>query len=166
MKKLLLSFALLLSVAGHAFAEPVEIGGIYYNLVSKLKTAEVTKKPSGWYRYSITIPEEVTYDGVSYNVTSIGEDAFYGCSYLTAVTIPNSVTIIGDWAFGKCISLTSLTISNSVTSIGARVFLGCNSLTSVTIGSGLTSISNSAFFGCSELTSASRQRSSDTTKQL
>jgi hypothetical protein len=74
-------------------------------------------------------------------------------SSLTSVTIPDSVTSIGDNAFGGCTSLTSMTIPDSVTSIGTNAFENCTSLTNVTIGSGVTSISDSAFDGCSALTS-------------
>ena len=88
-----------------ASADPVEIGGIWYNLVSKTKMAEVAKKPSGKYSGAIVIPEKVTYDydGVEYSVTSIGEGAFYGCRNLTSITIPNSVTSIDGSAFKGCI---------------------------------------------------------------
>ncbi len=81
-------------------------------------------------------------------VTSIGYDAFHGCTGLTSVTIPEGVTSIGSSAFCNCSGLTSVTISNSVTSIGDRAFSGCSGLTSVTIPEGVTSIGYSAFSGC------------------
>ncbi len=88
-------------------------------------------------------------------VTSIGVQAFAGCTNLTNVTIPNSVTSIGDWAFLNCASLTSVTIPNSVTSIGFRAFSDCSSLTSVTIPNSVTNIGSGAFSGCTSLTSVS-----------
>ena len=86
------------------------------------------------------------------SVTTIGNNAFYGCSGLTSVTIGNSVTSIGSSAFYGCSGLTSVTIPNSVTSIGNSAFHGCSGLTSVTIGNSVTSIGNQAFSGCSGLT--------------
>ena len=62
----------------------------------------------------------------------IGDYAFYDCSGLTSVAIPNSVTSIGSYAFYYCSGLTSVTIPNSVTSIGDCAFLGCSGLTSIT----------------------------------
>ena len=83
----------------------------------------------------------------------IGEGAFFGCSGLTNITIPDSVTSIGDWAFLECSGLTSVTIPDGVTSIGEGAFSDCDGLTSVTIPDGVTSIGEYAFSRCSGLTS-------------
>ena len=133
-----------------ASAYDVKVDGIYYNIVTKAKTAEVTK---GEYSGDVTIPETITVDNVVYNVTSIGREAFVGCYDLTSITIPNSVTSIGVGAFSHCTGLTSITIPNSVTSIGEWAFSGCTSLTSITIPSSVTSIEHCAFSGCTGLTS-------------
>ena len=69
-------------------------------------------------------------------LTSIENSAFYGCSGLTSITIPNSVTSIGNNAFNECWDLTSITIGNSVTSIGNFAFCNCRGLTSIVVEEG------------------------------
>ena len=117
MKKILL--LLLLTLLPLVASSQTAISGIYYNLNSwsDVKTAEVTSNPDK-YSGDIVIPESVTYEEVTYSVTSIGSYAFSDCSGLTSVTIPNSVTSIGSSAFDGCSGLNSVIIPNSVTSIG------------------------------------------------
>ena len=115
-----------------------------------------TEKQDGEYRTTApwgTYWKQITAVVMEPGVTSIGYQAFYGCSRLTSVTIPEGVTSIGDYAFYKCSRLTSVTIPEGVTSIGASAFHGCSRLTSVTIPEGVTSIGVSAFEDCSRLTS-------------
>ena len=96
---------------------------------------------------------ELTSITIPDSVTSIGHYAFNGCTGLASITIPDSVTSIGDYAFAGCTGLTSIDIPDSVTSIGTSAFNNCKGLTSVTIGNGVTSIGTSAFQNCMKLTS-------------
>ena len=132
-------------------AETETVGGYTWTYRINGDTAEITTgysaaispEPTG----AVTIPS--TLGGKT--VTSIGEDAFSGCSGLTSVTIPDSVTSIGEWAFSGCSGLTSVTIPDSVTSIGERAFYECSGLTSVTIPNSVKSIGGYAFSECEQL---------------
>ena len=86
-------------------------------------------------------------------VTSITDYAFYQCTNLTTVTIPNSVTSIGNEAFAYCSSLTSLTIPTGVTNLGGGAFHDCRSLSSLTLPTDVTRIGDFAFAYCSSLAS-------------
>ena len=172
--RILLTVVLLVLACTNIFAYDCEVNGIYYNRIS-VDEFEVT---SGTNKYTgdIVIPETVEYEGVTYNVTSIGNgtffdcynlisvvigknvtnignEAFYDCRLLTTIMIPGSVTSIGNGAFQFCRSLKSVTIPDKVTGIGDRVFYECDGLTSITIPSSVTSIGKWAFAGCDVLTS-------------
>ena len=153
-----------------AYAYDFQSGDLYYDITyrgpydySETNSAEVTydklKEFTSVYP-SLTnavIPKSVkgpyAYKYADYKVTGIGARAFYYCSSLTSVTIPESVTVIRDSAFYKCNSLTSITIPSSVYFIGNCAFEECAKLTSVNIPAGITSISKQVFYKCSSLTS-------------
>ena len=135
-------FTLLLAVAasvGTLFASNTQVNGIWYDFNSRSKTATVTYRGSSYNDYSneytgtVVIPASVTYNYVTYSVTSIGREAFYDCHGLASVVFPNSITRIGDYAFELCTGLTSVTIGNSVATIGNYAFSSCSGLTSVYI---------------------------------
>ena len=145
-------FTMLLAlVAATASAQDFEVDGIYYNILSEDdKTVEVTENPND-YAGDVVIPGEVTYDGSTYSVTTIGEYAFCWCEALTSVEMP-TVTTIGDVAFGYCSALTSVEMP-AVTTIGEYAFGDCSALTSVEMPE-VTTIGREAFSFCSALTSA------------
>ena len=144
MKQLRITFllTLLLSMVGvKTFAYDVEVANedgvtIYYDWTNDHTELSVTGVDSGTYSGDVMIPENVTYGGNRYSVTSIGDCAFYGCSGLTSVTIPTSVTTIGSYVFYSCSGLTLVAIPSSVTSIGDYAFSGCSDLTSITVNEG------------------------------
>ena len=96
--------------------------------------------------------KEVTDLTIPNGVTSIGNGAFFGCSYLSNVTIPEGVTTIGEQTFRDCSGLTSISLPTSLSSISKRAFQDCDSLTSVNIPEGVTSIGEGTFWDCSSLT--------------
>ena len=113
-----------------------------WNAIFNVDNGSVTLTSYGRANYTeIIIPESI--DGVA--ITSINNKAFYDCSSLTSVVIPDSVTSIGRCAFQNCYSLTSVVISDSVEIIGNQAFCNCKCLSSVVIGDGVTTIGDYAF---------------------
>lgn len=162
MKKLF-SVCLCLTIWSSAFGQDFYVDGIYYNFIGN-NQVEVTYLSNVFNSYSgdVTIPSSVTYNNVTYSVTSIGDHAFYKCSGLTSVTIPNSVTSIGTSIFYDC-GLSSIIVEAGNTHYDSRnncnaiIETSTNSLIAgcmnTVIPNSVTSIGSHAFSGCRGLTS-------------
>jgi len=104
--KLKILLSVLICIVGvKAFAYDIEAKNedgvtIYYNWINDKTELEVTTSK---YSGNIVIPNSITYEDISYSVTSIGDWAFSDCSNLTEITIPNSIKSIGPRAFRDCI---------------------------------------------------------------
>ena len=182
--KVLFVLAILIANCISASAIEFTVDGVRYSVNSDNTTVTVAGYPSGNKPTgNLTIPESVTFRGLSFPVTSIDGKAFYECSGLTSVTIGNSVTSIGDYAFLGCSGLTSVTIPKSVTSIGERAFDDTAwynnqpdglvyagpvaykykgrmpSGTSIVLKEGTKGIAGTAFWRCSGLTSVTIPKS-------
>ena len=145
MKKLfLLLTATMFTFGVWAGSEIFEYNGIKYQITSYEAplTVEVAQNPdaSGF----IEIPANVEYNGNSYVVTAIGDEAFLNCRSLMGINLPASVLTIGEFAFQNCINLTSVGLGQ-VTDIAWAAFLECTNLTSIELPPTLKTIGSKAF---------------------
>lgn len=153
--------AALLSLCASVSAYDFTVDGLYYNIVSlEDLTCEITygdkvDEYHGTYSGDIVIPETVTYNNKTLTVVKIGENAFYYCSELSSVIIPQTVTYIGSLAFIGCGAITGITIPSSVTFIGYWVFGNCISLNNIVFEDGDKTLewdnknySLTIFYGC------------------
>lgn len=121
---IIFSLLMLLPVAASAY--DFEVNGIYYNILSaNEKTVEVTKNDGNTSDYTgvVTIPRVVTYENISFNVTAIGEKAFYN-STVSMVNLPEGITVIKRSAFQGCSNLTKCDLPKGLLSMEYAAFSG------------------------------------------
>ena len=82
---------------------------------------------------------------------TIGSRAFYGCTSLQKITLPDSTTSVGDLAFAHCTTLASVTLSEGLTGLGIQVFMNCTNLTEIALPDALTALPSSTFANCCNL---------------
>ena len=108
------------------------VDGIYYCSMNGTTAMVVANENvEGYYTGDVVIPSTVTYQGTTFDVVAIDDNAFDGCYDLTSVVIGENVTSIGEQAFQGCSGLTSVTIGSNVASIASKAFSYCNALTTV-----------------------------------
>ena len=173
-KNVFTSIVILFSIASNATT--VRIDNIYYDLNGDKANVTGRYLPSDFNDpsfHDVVIPSKVVYEGTTYTVegiaekafkedfyifsielpntlTSIGDEAFYGCA-LREVVLPNNLNSIGYLSFGHAYQLSTIEIGNSVTSIGERAFEQCERLISVIIGNNVNTIGDNAFYNCKAL---------------
>ncbi|MBQ5711151.1 MAG: leucine-rich repeat domain-containing protein, partial [Oscillospiraceae bacterium] len=101
-----------------------------------------------WYENRASIDEVVVGPGV----TTIGDDAFYSCKYLTSVTLPEGLTTIGSGAFSFCDHLLNITFPKGLETIGRCAFIECEMLDDIVLPEGLVTIDVGGFEWCTGLT--------------
>ncbi len=134
---------------------------IYFSIDCSTGTAQVVPQSNNYPYYTsssrptgdLVIPSSIDYEGHTYSVTAIGDNAFGFCDNLTRVTVPSGVTRIGSDAFSNCYRVTEVIVPEGVEEIGYEAFISCNKLSSFTIPQTVTSIGWAAFAACYELTS-------------
>ena len=167
MKKKLL---LMLSVAAFvvcllaiSVSAATEIDGIYYELSGSGENAiaKVTADNATLCSLeNVVIPENVTYEGVSYTVTTINSHAFSGSQSnwgknqtIKTLVIPKTVTSIGAHILRECKSITSVTVKSMSATFNDAEFYNCTNLKTVDMSeSGVTKFGQYCFYGCSNLT--------------
>lgn len=112
-------------------------GDFSYQLTQETKTATVQKYTG--ISQSVTIPSQIDWDGASYNVTVIGQNAFRDNTTITSINIPKGVLEIDNYAFYGCSALSSVKLPTNC-QLGKYIFYECDSLNEISIPEGTTSI--------------------------
>ena len=106
------------------------------------------EEPSG----DLVIPSTITHNDTVYTITTIGYNAFWKCTNITSLTLPNTLNSIIQGAFAGCTGISGeVVFPDAVTHLGADAFRTCTSLNSVVFNDSLKTIGSSAFQGCTSL---------------
>ena len=134
-------------VAESSRKTPVDGGKLRYQVTSD-STVEVIGFAQGYPGAQIEfliIPSTVEHDNQTYDVTSIGESAFAGCTKLESIQLPEGLTTIGESAFAGCTSLVRIELPEGLTTIGDSAFKDCILIQRIDLPEGLITIGDSAF---------------------
>ncbi len=96
-----------------------DVDGIIYAITSE-NTVTLISGEGAQGEYEI--PQTVTFDGVTYTVTAIGDSAFKDNKDITQLTIPDNIEQIGANAFDGCSRLQTIYIGKGVREIGSKAF--------------------------------------------
>ena len=140
--------ALLLTATNSFASVEFKVNDILYVLDESKHTASV--KSNNRCSGDIVIEDTIVYNGVEYLVTSIGNDAFNGCS-ITSVVIPEGIVSIGSQSFFECRQLSSINLPSTVRNFAWRSFGCCSSIQSIVIPEGVTVLKDAMLYGCESL---------------
>lgn len=150
MKRLSFIIALVIVFTASAFSQDFDKKNLLFRVNpdgnNTVALVGFEKKP----KEELIIPEEVSYKGTKYMISTIGDNAFKDCEVLTKV-VGTSVQEVKDGAFSGCKNILSAVFTNQMKTVGNRAFLGCSSLQEIVLGENIQRIDDAAFTGCSNL---------------
>lgn len=151
----LLSFIFFSVFIGTIHAYDAEVDGIYYGFIANLPKAYVTyaDRLASSYTGEVVVPAQITYGGRTYDVVSVGANAFAGCDELTSVQLPATVRGISLCAFLGCTSLQQVSLPKTVQVVSCFSFTGCTSLQQVIVPRHAELLDSLTFYCCASLTS-------------
>ena len=147
--KQLYVLALFMACCFTASAYDFMVDSLSYNVIGE-NEVEVTYNDSARVSGDVVVPATIVHDGVTYQVTCIGNNAFRACP-ITSIDIPEGIVNIKDWAFNGCSSLEYIEFPNSLVSIGKWVFYNCRSIKNLNIPRNLTDIAYNTLPGLTGL---------------
>ena len=140
---------------GDTTAVVFEDSGLKYTVLSDTDTPQVevtcaVKDEEGNFPSEINVPAEVTYEGTTYAVTSLGENAFSKTTYTalapTSITLPDGLLKVGKYAF-RASAIPSINIPSTVKELGYGAFYLCTS-ENVTLHEGIETLGDFCFREC------------------